>query len=97
MATNRYKSQVTWDDGEMLDVEFRYYAGTPPTYYGDAPYPGDPPELEIIELWRNKQPFEVSAEDQERLENEIFENISDHIDEGPDPDYYYDARIDEDM
>ena len=96
----KYGTTLYGDDGETLKVEFNFHPGTPDVYYlpnGDPGYPGDPPELEILEV-RNEagQVIELSEELEELYTLQIFENLNDHLPDEPDPDYLRDREQDHD-
>lgn len=87
----QYKTSLPWgDDAETHYITFSYYAGTPPVYYGDAPYPGDPPELEILDVQYPKGvPIELGLDEEEALTNYLFEHLDEHLPEEPDYDYNF--------
>lgn len=84
-----YETTVEVEGEEVeVTVDYRFTEGTPDVYYlsnGDPGYPGDPPEVEVVGVWRTgdkaktdlweKLPKEV----QERLEEEACEKGSDGI------------------
>lgn len=66
------------DDGREVSVQFKYTCGTPDGYWE----PGDPPEVEIIDVWYYEGDKQIDvvltdAED-DRITQSLFETVSKH-------------------
>jgi hypothetical protein len=84
------------DDGAEIEVEYQVSPGSPPSFDD----PGVGPEVEIFRAWpvdagKDDPDIILPDEEREQYERTIAENPEWWEDDGPDPDYLRDARMDE--